>query len=124
MGQRDLQLLLLECRILGTTLKLCHRRGDQKTMKYLGRPSEPTPEETRLRELAAQYHEETEAFDRTVCTGPIRNGSIMPIGPGERAAINRHALAMRKRLGLEVAALGVTEKEWQHAIANFRQNSS
>jgi hypothetical protein len=90
--------------------------------EYLGRPWEPTPEEKRLRELAAQYHEETESYDRTVCTGPIRNGAIMPMGSGEHAAINRNALAVRERLGAEVAELGFTKKEWQHAIANFRQN--
>lgn len=45
----------------------------------------------RLRELAEKYHADCEAFDRTVCTGPIVDGGIMPANAKEGAAINRHA---------------------------------
>jgi hypothetical protein len=39
-----------------------------------------TARELKCLELAERYHRETEAYDRTVCTGPIRDGSVMPIG--------------------------------------------
>ena len=48
--------------------------------------------------LAEEYHQRTEAFDRTVCTGPILHGSIMPATPREMATINRHAAAVRREL--------------------------
>jgi len=42
--------------------------------EYLGVPWTPSPEQKQLRELAREYHERTEAYDRTVCTGPIVRG--------------------------------------------------
>ena len=44
-----------------------------------------------LRELALRYHAECEAYDRTVCTGPIRNGEIMPTTIQEVALVSRNA---------------------------------
>jgi hypothetical protein len=45
--------------------------------EYLCAPSE---NRTKLRELALEYHQRCEEYDRLVCTGPIKNGSVMPIG--------------------------------------------
>lgn len=73
-------------------------------------------EEKRLRELAFEYHERTEAYDRTVCTGPIKRGAIMPATHDEVALINQHALKVRKELGQKAESLGFTAKEWQTAI--------
>lgn len=58
----------------------------------------PTPAEMLLRELAERYVSETEAYDRTVCTGPIIRGAIMPATTQERAQINRNAKALFDRL--------------------------
>ena len=44
-----------------------------------------------LRELAERYVSETEAYDRTVCTGPVIRGAIMPATHQQRAQISRHA---------------------------------
>ena len=52
----------------------------------------PTEQERKAAELAERYHRETEAYDRTVCSGPIRDGSVMPIGPHEMALVNRNAI--------------------------------
>jgi hypothetical protein len=49
------------------------------------------PEDVVLRRLAEQYHEQTERFDRTVCTGPVTNGSIRPANPEEHRVIERNA---------------------------------
>lgn len=54
-----------------------------------------------LRELAKRYHEETEAYDRGVCTGPVVRGSVMPANPREFRSINRNALSIRRRLLIE-----------------------
>lgn len=44
-----------------------------------------------LQSIAEQYVRETEAYDRTVCTGPIRHGSIIPVTSHQRALVNRNA---------------------------------
>ena len=86
--------------------------------EYLGVPWTPSPEEKRLRELAHEYHERTEAYDRTVCTGPIVRGGIMPATPEQHSRINIHARTVRDELGVEAARLGFTPKQWREAISN------
>lgn len=44
-----------------------------------------------LRQLAERYVRESEAYDRTVCTGPIGRDGVMPATPHERALISRNA---------------------------------
>jgi hypothetical protein len=43
--------------------------GSAFQREYLGVPWTPSPEEKRLRELTREYHERTEAYDRTACSG-------------------------------------------------------
>lgn len=62
---------------------------------YLG-TFEPKPHPRHA--LAVEYYRRTEAYDRTVCTGPIRDGSILPATHHELAQINRHAAAVRREL--------------------------
>ena len=69
-----------------------------------------------LSRLAKQYHQETEYFDRAVCTGPIIRGGIMPATGSEHAAINKNASAVRERLFYETLKLGFSEKQWIQAI--------
>lgn len=52
----------------------------------------PSEAERRLLAAAEKYVVETEAYDRTVCTGPIKDGSIMPATPHEHRLVNRNAL--------------------------------
>ncbi|MGR2709553.1 hypothetical protein B7453_09720 [Pseudomonas sp. IB20] len=58
----------------------------------------PTESERRLAAAAEQYVAETEAYDRTVCTGTIVKGSIMPADSQERGLVNRNALRAMDRL--------------------------
>jgi hypothetical protein len=58
----------------------------------------PAREEKCLYELATEYHERTETYDRTVCTGGFRNGRILPATGHETMLINRNALAIRQEL--------------------------
>ncbi|MGB3222541.1 MAG: hypothetical protein WBB23_07050 [Desulforhopalus sp.] len=48
--------------------------------------------------LAQEFHERTEEYDRTVCSGEIIRGSIMPVTPGERSMCNKNALKIREEL--------------------------
>lgn len=57
-----------------------------------------TESERRLAAAAEQYVAETEAYDRTVCTGPIKQGSIMPVGSHELSLVNRNARLALDRL--------------------------
>lgn len=44
-----------------------------------------------LREIAEKYIRDAEAYDRTVCTGPIKHGEIIPADYHELALVNRNA---------------------------------
>lgn len=75
-----------------------------------------TEPELQLVDLARAYHEQCEAYDRTVCTGPIsKSDGIMPATNWERILINRNAIATRKRLFRDTT---YTPQEIQAAIAN------
>ncbi|WP_339434521.1 hypothetical protein [Pseudomonas orientalis] len=52
----------------------------------------PTESERRMSAAAEQYVAETEAYDRTVCTGPVIRGAIMPANSHERGLSNRNAV--------------------------------
>jgi len=76
----------------------------------------PTEKDNKLHELAKRYHDETEAYDRTVCTGPIVRGSIQPFRPWEMAAINRNARQVFDRIAQEAAAHDISRAELWRAV--------
>jgi hypothetical protein len=86
--------------------------------EYLGMPYTPTKEEIRLRELAEEYHQRTEEYDRKVCTGPIHNSAIMPADGLEFVSINRNARRVREMLWEEVRALRFSRQQWMEAISD------
>jgi hypothetical protein len=57
-----------------------------------------TERDQQLQAIAEQYVRETEAYDRTVCTGPIRYGEISPASPRELALVNRNAKELMNSL--------------------------
>lgn len=70
-----------------------------------------------LIQLADQYHELCEAYDRKICTGPIVKDGIMPNTDEERILINKNAKEVRTRLGAEATCLGFTTQQWREAIS-------
>lgn len=72
--------------------------------------------EARLYELALEYEQRCEAFDRRVCTG-TRNGVAMPMNASESAQINRNAAIIFGTMMLEVERLGFDRKAFKEAIA-------
>jgi hypothetical protein len=76
----------------------------------------PTEEDNKLHELAQRYHDETEAYDRTVCTGPIVDGSIQPFGGRQTVLINQHARQVFLRIETEAASHGISKAEMWRAI--------
>jgi hypothetical protein len=69
-----------------------------------------------LIELAIRYHRETEAYDKTVCTGPVVDGVIYPSNSKERGLININAKKTRKLIEQEAAAKNIDRKELMHEI--------
>jgi hypothetical protein len=47
--------------------------------------------EQHLQAIAEQYVRETEAYDRSVCTGPTVHGEILPATRHQFALVNRNA---------------------------------
>lgn len=81
----------------------------------------PTPAEVTA--AAERYVAESEAYDRTVCTGPIIRGEIMPATPRECALISRYANQLFKRLVAENAGHFSSDelKQELHRIERARQ---
>jgi hypothetical protein len=77
----------------------------------------PTDKDNKLHELAKRYHDETEAYDRTVCTGPIRDGSVMPIGTRQMALVNRNDIKVRERIMHEAAQHDISRQDIARAIS-------
>lgn len=69
------------------------------------------PPNPHLRRLAEQYVTECEAYDRTVCTGPIWWGAIMPATARELALVNRNAAEVLERVRREAEGLGISRVE-------------
>jgi len=76
------------------------------------------PMDRRLWDLAVEYHQRCEAYDRTVCTGPIVKDGIMPVTHRELALINRHAVVVRRDIAQRAEQMGFTRKELQKAISS------
>ena len=77
---------------------------------------QPTEKDLKTVELAERYHHETEAYDRTVCTGPVVRGSIQPASSRELAQINRHAHQVLRRIEKEAESHGISQAEVWRAI--------
>ncbi|MGY2155772.1 hypothetical protein [Pseudomonas tolaasii] len=58
----------------------------------------PSEAERCLSAAAEQYVAGTEAYDRTVCTGPLVRGAIMPANSHERGLANRNAMSAMDHL--------------------------
>lgn len=69
--------------------------------------------EIQLHGLARRYLDETDAFDRSVCTG--RNAA--PASARELFLVARHARSVREHIGHIAASAGFTNQELRAAIA-------
>ena len=69
-----------------------------------------------LEKLAKRYRDETEAYDRTVCTGPTVHGGIMPATSYERGLITRNARHAFDSIAQEAAAHNISRAELWHAV--------
>ena len=80
---------------------------------------QPIAQESKAADLAERYHRETEAYDRTVCTGPIIRGSIMPNGGHEMSLSARNASKVLEQILREAEQHGISRQEMQRAISRY-----
>lgn len=73
---------------------------------------------TPLDDLAAEYYRRTEAYDRTVCTGPIGRDGILPATDQERRLIAINARAVLCDLHRRAECLGYDKKQFYEAMKN------
>ncbi len=74
----------------------------------------------RLLELAKEYCDRTEMYDRTVCTGPVRNGGILPVTSLEMSLVNANARAVMNELSVKAGRLGFSPRQLLEAIQEVR----
>jgi len=77
----------------------------------------PTEKDLLRRELAENYVHTTEAYDRTVCTGPVIDGLIYPATPSEQGLIARNAREALDKAYRVAAAHGISREELKKEIA-------
>jgi hypothetical protein len=91
--------------------------SDDWSKEYEGRF--PPPDQL-LYELAREYHERCETYDRTVCTGPIGpGGGILPATPRESGLINSNAKAILNELIDRGVKQGRKRDDIVHAIQKY-----
>lgn len=93
---------------------------DESAAQYFG--SWDGKRERALYDLAKEYHDRCEAYDRTICTGPVTKDGIMPRTYSESYLIGKNARLIRQQvieLGLK---LGLKEEEIDRAIAKYSQD--
>jgi hypothetical protein len=85
----------------------------QWAAEYMG---EFTPNPN-IHALAVEYHERCEAYDRTVCTGPIGRDGIIPVSHQELALVNRNASAVLRDVLQRAAEKGIDLTDMRRAIS-------
>lgn len=95
--------------------------SDDWSKQYEGRF--PPPDQL-LYDLAREYHERCEAYDRTVCTGPIGpGGGILPVTPRESGLINKNAKAILDELLDRAVKQGRARHDVLHAIQRYDETA-
>ena len=81
---------------------------------------QPSERDHQLRSIAERYVQESEAYDRTVCTGGIGRDGVLPATPREHALISRNAQQLMNTLCREQCGT-FTRAEIRQAIAKCEQ---
>jgi len=73
-----------------------------------------------LQELAKQYHDRCDAFDRLVCTGKSpRSGEPLPINGREKGLIGRNARQVNEDIVAQGRCMGFTPRQVEDAIREY-----
>jgi len=82
--------------------------------QYMNQPCEQFSKE--LYALAEEYHIRTERFDRIVCHGSFRHGSVMPANGRELSIINQYAHRVRREIERRALRKGLDIKSLHEAV--------
>lgn len=74
----------------------------------------------KLYDIGKYYHETCETYDRKICTGPIKHGSVQPGRHYELVDINKHASGVYRQCVAIGIRAGFTEKEIAKAVKEYR----
>jgi hypothetical protein len=74
-------------------------------------------------DLWHEYYDRCERFDRSVCTGPIRNGSILPGDARELGIIGRNARREMTRTARLAHEAGISPETWRSAQTEVLRRS-
>jgi hypothetical protein len=89
------------------------------TFEYQQEPPPMDPAMEIAYHMAADYYEQTEAYDKTVCTGKAKDGTAMPTTGEERRSINQHSQWLRDQ---KIQALMIDcGKTWVDACLLFKE---
>lgn len=78
--------------------------------------------EQALHDLARQYHERCDAFDRTVCTAKSpRSGEVLPANGYEQGLINKHAQHVHEDIVRQGHFMGFTPRQIEDAIREYEE---
>lgn len=90
------------------------------TVRFLGLWT-VTPEEDRLRQLAEEYHNRCEEYDRIVCSGTCQydKKTAMPIGMYEEGMVRRNAHEVFQKIAVMAEREGYTSGQLRRAISTF-----
>lgn len=91
----------------------------QLQAEYLYGTFQRDPNADYLEALVEDYHRTCEAYDRTVCTGPMGLDGILPANPREMGLIQRHAGSAHRNLVARAAAAGFVREELSQAMRRF-----
>jgi hypothetical protein len=88
---------------------------DRWRSEYIG-TFDPDPHTNQAIALWRFYYGQCEAYDRTVCTGPVgRDGGILPASPREQALINAHAQRQHENTMRAAGAAGIPNETMRRA---------
>lgn len=85
----------------------------------LQRPTE-TELELILHQFLKEYYANCEAYDRTVCTGPIIGDSILPNTPHERMLITQNSWLLWREFLKRADEIGATPGQISKAKSNYK----
>ena len=83
---------------------------------YLCEPYKLSAKEERIAQLAAEYHKETESYDKMVCTGIGPGGYAVPTNSLQRTSIEIHARIVWKRIMAIAANEGISQANMWNGI--------
>ena len=83
---------------------------------WFGLPWEEEEGMDMMRQLAREYLEVTEGYDRLVCSGSVVDGAILPANSAEAGVSARFSRRMMGKVNAVIRELGLDRQLWARAL--------